>query len=226
MNTQSGENWPKSEAEALALQTELGARVIEAPLGRSISTIGGLDVAYDEARDELIAAMSRFEFPQMKFVSTVMTSGATEFPYIPGLFSFRELPPLLKLINGCDRNAWPDILICDGHGRIHPRRFGLACHLGVVLDHPVIGCAKNHLCGDWEMPGASRGNWSPVTMDGDVIGAALRTQTGVNPVFVSVGHMTTLDEAIDIVLTATPNFRLPETTRAADAAVRAALAKT
>ncbi len=201
-------------------------KVIETPLDRTVHTIGGLDVAYDEESDELVAALSRFDYPSVQHVASHTSRGKTAFPYVPGLFSFRELPAVLPLFAQCDRAFWPDVIICDGHGRIHPRRFGLACHLGVLLDWPVIGCAKNHLCGEWEMPAEPRGSWSPVVMDGETIGAALRTQNGVNPIFVSVGNRITLEEAIGFVLNTSPKYRLPETTRAADAAVRAALAKT
>ena len=210
----------------MSLQKEMANKVIETTLEKPVRTLGGLDVAYDEESDELVAALSRFDYPSMQHVASHTSRGKTAFPYIPGLFSFRELPAVLPLFAEQDRALWPDVIICDGHGRIHPRRFGLACHLGVLLDWPVIGCAKNHLCGDWEVPAEPRGSWSPVVMDGETIGAALRTQDGVNPIFVSVGNRVTLEEAIEVVLKASPNYRLPETTRAADAAVRAALAKT
>jgi deoxyribonuclease V len=141
-----------------------------------------------------------------------------EFPYVPGLLAFREAPAVLQ--------AWsrlrsdPDLIIFDGHGMAHPRRMGIACHLGLVLDRPSIGCAKSRLCGQHEEPGAAAGDWAPLTDGDEWIGAAVRTRTGKQPVFVSVGHRVSLATAISLTLTCCRGYRLPEPTRQAHLAAR------
>lgn len=147
-------------------------------------------------------------------VEEVTLEQPVEFPYVPGLLSFREIPPLLA--------AWtrlrsrPDVILVDGQGYAHPRRFGLACHLGVLLDLPTIGCAKSRLIGHHEDPPPERGSWTPLVDDGERIGAALRTRHGCRPVYVSIGHRVTLEEAIRVVLSCAPRYRLPEPQRLAD----------
>ena len=215
------EDWPTTEAEAIKLQSELAETVREIPLAGPVSRVAGLDVAYDDASGDLIAAAALHDTYTLKAIETKTVRDSVRFPYISGLFSFREVPPLLAALDALDTQ--PDLLICDGHGLAHPRRFGLACHLGVLTGLPSIGCAKTHLFGAYDDPGPLRGNWSPVIDDGQTIGAVLRTQTDVKPVFISVGHLITLHEAIEMVLQFSPRYRLPETTRTADQAVRAAL---
>jgi deoxyribonuclease V len=143
------------------------------------------------------------------------------FGYVPGLFAFRELPALLAALDRLA--AAPDLLICDGHGLAHPRRFGLACHLGVLTGLSSIGVGKTPLVGEWEQPGPTRGDWADLRDRGEVVGRVLRTRDGVKPVFVSVGHRMSLDNACAQVLALTPLYRLPETTRLADQRSRRAL---
>jgi deoxyribonuclease V len=133
------------------------------------------------------------------------------FPYIPGLLSFRELPVLLRALE--QLHVVPDVFIVDGHGRAHPRRMGIACHLGVLLDLPAIGCAKSILCGTASLPANRAGAWSPLVDGTEQVGAALRTRDGTTPVYVSIGHRVSLDSAIEVVLKCCRRYRLPETTR-------------
>lgn len=185
-----------------------------------IGTAAGLDVAYGPD-DRLAAAVVVLDAGTLAEVDRVVVTGRAEFPYVPGLFAFRELPALAEALTAL-RTA-PDLLVCDGHGIAHPRRFGLACHLGVLTGRPTIGVGKTPLVGAWEPPGPARGDWSPLVDGGEVVGRVLRTRAGVKPVFVSVGSHTDLDTATRHVLALTPRFRLPETTRAADSAARTAL---
>ncbi|MCO5974446.1 deoxyribonuclease V [Actinoallomurus soli] len=213
--------WPATVREAEAVQDRLRSRVdllcADPP---SVRTVAGLDVAY--AEDRLAAAVVVLDLDRLEVVEETVVLDRPTFPYVPGLFAFRELP---ALITGLRRlSVTPDLLICDGHGLAHPKRFGLACHLGVLTGLPAIGVGKTRLVGAYDEPGTDRGSWSAVTEDGEVVGRALRTQTGVRPVFVSVGHRVDLDTACAVTLRLTPRYRLPESTRRADRLSRRALA--
>ena len=195
--------------EAAELQLRLRGRVIRAGSVRP-RLVAGVDVSVkgDVARAAVVILRD------LEPVEEVAVERRVGFPYVPGLLSFRELPPLLA--------AWkrvktvPDVLIVDGQGYAHPRRFGLACHLGVLLDLPAIGCAKSRLIGEHEDPPPGRGAWTPLVDGGEVIGAALRTRHGRNVVYVSIGHRVTLAAAIRVVLACAPRYRLPEPQRLAD----------
>ncbi|MBP2334485.1 deoxyribonuclease V [Saccharothrix coeruleofusca] len=173
----------------------------------------GLDVGY-AADDRLAAAVVVLDATTLETVDTAVVLGRAEFPYLPGLFAFRELPPLLRALERLD--VTPDLLVCDGQGLAHPRRFGLACHLGVVTGLPSVGVAKTPM-GRFDPPGPERGASTDLVDGGEVVGRALRTRAGVKPVFVSVGHLVDLDRACAEVLRLCADFRLPETTRRADA---------
>ncbi|WP_007515854.1 endonuclease V [Pseudofrankia saprophytica] len=191
-----------------------------------VTTVAGFDVAYDTGSDLLAGAVVVLAAPDWEAVASATVVGRAAFPYVPGLLSFRELPPLL--------DAWetvlprlaapPDLLVCDGHGIAHPRRFGLACHLGVTLNLPTVGVAKTPFVGEHSPPGGRRADRTAIMLDGEPVGAALRTRDGVREVYVSVGHRTNLDSACRWVLELCPSYRLPETTRAADRLSRDALA--
>ena len=211
-------DWPGTPDEAARLQICLAAEIRETQLLSDIETIAGVDVAYSKTTDQLVAAVCVLHAVDLSPVETAFHIDKARFPYVSGLFSFRELPPVLAAIEKLEQK--PDAIICDGQGRAHPRRFGLACHLGLTLGIPTLGCGKTHLFGDYSDPGPIRGDWSPITDGDETIGAVLRTQTDTNPVFVSVGHLMTLDDAIRLTLAASPRYRLPETTRAADHAVK------
>lgn len=210
--------WPRTEEEALAVQDALRSRMIAAAGPASPATVAGLDVAYAEGDERLAAAVVVLNTADLSVADTAVVRGRPAFPYVPGLFAFREVPALLDALERL--TVRPEVLICDGHGLAHPRRFGLAAHLGVLTDLPAFGVGKTRLVGAWEPVGERRGARSPLVDAGETVGAVLRTQTGVKPVFVSVGHRIDLDRACELTLALSPRFRLPETTRAADRACR------
>ena len=205
-----------TEDEARAEQDRLRPRVIFEPGPVAPAAVAGLDVAYDG--DRLAAAVVVLDAADLSVRDTAVVLGTPAFPYVPGLFAFREVPALLAALEKL--TVRPDVLICDGHGLAHPRRFGLASHLGVLTDLPAFGVGKTRLLGDWAPVGPRRGDRSPLIDAGETVGAVLRTQDGVKPVFVSVGHRMDLAGACDLTLALTPRYRLPETTRAADRACR------
>ncbi|NSL88253.1 deoxyribonuclease V [Chitinophaga sp. Mgbs1] len=211
-----------TEAAAIALQQELRHQVIATDmLPADIRIIAGTDVEYDKDTDLICGSIVLLDYHTREVLEVSSHTMQVTFPYIPGLFSFREMPPLLAAYGQLRRE--PDLIICDGQGLAHQRRFGLACHFGVTIDKPVIGCGKTRLCGAYDEPPAARGSVAPLYEGGEHIGNALRTQTGINPVFVSCGHKVSLPTATDIVLAMATQYRLPETTRLADHYARIAL---
>ncbi|MEV0107308.1 endonuclease V [Nocardia sp. NPDC050799] len=204
--------WTVSADEAVAVQQRLRDRVRVGDEHGPIRRAAGLDVAYRDP-DIAIGVVTVLDVDSLTVVDRSVVRERIEFPYISGLFAFREIPPLTRALEAL--RVEPDVLVCDGHGLAHPRRFGLAAHLGVLTDLPSIGVAKKS-SGEYHEPGPVRGDSSPVTVDGDIVGRALRTQPGVKPLFVSVGHRFTLDSACALVLRLAPRYRLPETTRTAD----------
>jgi deoxyribonuclease V len=215
-------DWPDSAERAAAIQQELRPLVsTETPADLVVHTAAGLDVSYEEGGDRLTAAVVVLDVADLRVVESAMVPGAARFPYVPGLFAFRELPALVQALERL--TVTPDLLVCDGQGIAHPRRFGLACHVGVLTGLPTIGVAKTPL-GRYDPPGDRRGDRSPLVMGEDVVGSALHTQAGVRPVFVSPGHRIDVDRACTEVLRLAPRYRLPETTRQADHLSRQALA--
>ncbi|MFC5906174.1 endonuclease V [Streptacidiphilus monticola] len=205
-------------AEAIRVQEQLRSRWEPAAwAGPAPRTLAGVDVAYDgtgEAEDRVAAAVVVLDAATLEVVDQATAVGTAGFPYLPGLFAFREVPSLLRALERL--TVTPDVVLCDGQGLAHPRRFGLACHLGVVTGLPALGVGKTPLLGTWTEPGPERGDWSPVLDGGETVARMLRTQPGVKPVTVSVGHRVDLDAATRFVLAAAPRYRLPETTRLAD----------
>jgi deoxyribonuclease V len=210
--------WPRTEEEALAVQDALRSRVVLTGGPAMPATVAGLDVAYSLDDQRLAAAVVVLNTADLSVADTAVVRGVPAFPYVPGLFAFREVPALLAALDRL--TVRPEVLICDGHGLAHPRRFGLAAHLGVLTDLPSFGVGKTRLVGDWEPVGEPRGARSALVDAGETVGAVLRTQTGVKPVFVSVGHRIGLDRACELTLRLAPRYRLPETTRVADRACR------
>ncbi|WP_285545372.1 endonuclease V [Streptomyces lavendulae] len=215
---------PADEAEARAIQDELRGLVVldevGPPPGQGL--IAGVDVAYDDERDLVAAAAVVLDAATLEVVAESTAAGSVSFPYVPGLLAFRELPTVLAALEALP--ATPDLVVCDGYGLAHPRGFGLACHLGVVTGLPSMGVAKNPFTFTCEEPGPARGEASPLLApDGAVVGRALRTQRGIKPVYVSVGHRVSLDNACAHALALSPRFRIPETTRRADSLCRRAL---
>ena len=221
--TRPGAGWPGTVAEALAEQDRLRPYAdLTGPGPDAPTTIAGLDVAYDDTGDRLAAAVVVLDGATLAVVDQAVSVGRPAFGYVPGLFAFRELPALLDALDRL--RVQPELLVCDGHGLAHPRRFGLACHLGVLTGRPAIGVGKTVLVGTWDEPAAQRGAWTVLRDGAETVGRVLRTQDGVRPVFVSVGHRMSLANATARVLATTTRFRLPETTRQADRLCRAALA--
>ncbi|MFC7247333.1 endonuclease V [Catellatospora aurea] len=187
-----------------------------------VRTAAGLDVSYDGETGRAVAAVVVLDLATLTVVEAVTAAGEVSFPYVPGLLAFRELPVLVDALERL--TVTPDVLVCDGYGMAHPRRFGLACHVGVLTGLPAFGVAKTPFTSAHAEPGPGRGDWSPLTEDGEVLGRVLRTQPKVKPVFVSVGHRVDLDTATALTLALSPRFRLPETTRHADQLSRRLLA--
>lgn len=204
--------WVVTEEEAVAIQQRLRAQVVVGDDHGPIRRVAGLDVAYRDP-DTAVGVVTVLDAESLTVLDRAVVRERIDFPYISGLFAFREVPALTRALE--ELTVEPDALVCDGHGLAHPRRFGLAAHLGVLTGLPSIGVAKNSY-GEAGAPGPDRGDWSPVTADGEIVGRVLRTQPGVKPIYVSVGHRFTLDSACELVLRLAPRYRLPETTRTAD----------
>jgi len=203
--------WAVSPEEAEAIQRRLAPLVQETPLASMPRTIAGIDVSVSgEAARSAVVILT---YPDLQPLEQVTAEQMVTFPYVPGLLSFREVPVILSALRHL--SIMPDLLVCDAQGRAHPRRLGLASHLGVLTDLPTIGCAKSRLTGEHEEPGNEPGAWAPL-LDGDeVIGAVVRTRAGVSPVYVSVGHRVDLAGAIAIIIACCRGYRLPEPTRLA-----------
>ncbi len=208
--------WDLSIAEAKALQPQLAEKVVTQTTfdPAAVHTVAGVDVSFRE--DMAHAAVVVLSFPGLEPVDYALGEaqpgqpGAT-FPYVPGFLTFREGPSVLNALENL--TIWPDLFIFDGHGLAHPRRLGLASHMGILLDHPSIGCAKSRLTGNHEEPGEAVGAWVPLLDQGETIGAVVRTRVNVEPLYVSVGHRVDLPTAVSFVLQSIRGYRLPETTR-------------
>ena len=210
-NLSISHRWDLSPSEARAIQHQLAGRVIAETTfdPAMVHAVAGVDVSIrgDVAR----AAAVVLRLSDLEPVDCAVHAGPVTFPYIPGLLTFREGPTVLRALEKL--TIWPDLLIFDGQGIAHPRRIGLAAHMGVMLDHPSIGCAKSRLTGTHAEPGVDVGDWVPLADEGEVIGAVVRSRAGVKPLYVSIGHRVDLRTAITLVLRCTRRFRLPETTR-------------
>lgn len=205
--------WNLTPVEAIALQQQLRSRVVCDDRLAEIRSVAGVDVGFEQGGQITRAAVAVLSFPSLKPVEQAIACLPTTFPYVPGLLSFREVPAILQAIAQLRRR--PDILLCDGQGLAHPRRFGIACHLGVLSDIPSIGVAKTRLIGSHADPPEEKGGWRPLFDKDEIIGAVLRTRSGVKPLYISVGHRVSLQTAIDLVMACTTRYKLPETTRAA-----------
>ena len=204
-------DWDVSATEATAIQERLASEVRREPLDvDALETVAGIDVSIRD--DTAQAAVQVLSLPDLDPVDAAIHRCAVPFPYVPGLLSFRETPPVLPALN--QLTVHPDVLMTDSHGYAHPRRFGFACHLGVLLDHPTLGVAKSILTGDPQGDlDAEKGSQVPLVDDGETIGAVLRTRTDVHPVYVSVGHRLTLQDAVALTMRCSPTYKIPEPTR-------------
>jgi deoxyribonuclease V len=206
-------NWDLSPAEARALQARLSGQAeirdrLDAP-----ALVAGIDVGFEDFGRTTRAAVAVLRCDDLQLVESALARRPTRFPYVPGLLSFREIPAALGALAALA--CTPDLLLCDGQGFAHPRRFGLACHLGWLVDMPTIGVAKSRLLGDYAPPPAERGAWSPLWDHGEIVGAAVRTRRGVKPLFVSPGHRVDVASAVRLTLACTDRYRLPEPSRTA-----------
>jgi deoxyribonuclease V len=207
-------SWDLTPKEAVAVQRRLAPLVDTSPLPgglENVRTVAGLDVSV--RGDRVRAAVVVLALPHLGVVGQAIHEDDVAFPYVPGLLSFREVPAVLPALEKL--KALPDVLMLDAQGRAHPRRFGLACHLGLLLDLPSLGVAKTRLVGRHEEPLDVKGAAVPLEHKGDEIGLVMRTRERVKPVFVSVGHRMTLDEAAVLTLACTTRYKLPEPTRLA-----------
>ncbi|RMG09602.1 MAG: deoxyribonuclease V [Acidobacteria bacterium] len=215
MKLQQIHPWDLSIKEAIQIQSELSKLVIpEDILKKPIRSIAGVDASYDKHENICSAAVVVINLPSLEIVEYVKSSVKVKFPYIPGLLSFREAPAIAEALSRIKNT--PDIIFCDGQGIAHPRRFGIACHIGLITDLPTIGVAKSLLIGDCDEPCDERGSFTYLRHKDEIIGAALRTRVGVKPIYVSIGHKISLQTAIQATLECNKGYRLPEPTRLAD----------
>ncbi len=213
--------WPGDVTAAEAMQLRLRRQVDLANHVADPGSVAGLDVSYAKNSDRVVAAAVVIDVVTLATVESALVDGEATVPYAPGLLGFREVPLLAEALSRLARP--PDVLVCDGFGLAHPRRFGLACHLGVVTGIPAFGVAKTPFLASFDDPGPHRGDFSALADGGEVLGRVVRTRDRVKPVFVSVGHRIDLDTATALTLRLCAGFRLPETTRRADHLSRAAL---
>ena len=205
--------WHVTTSEAIQIQTEIASKVTRTGSIDNPRLIAGVDISVDRMAGTGTSAVVVLNYPELEIVETGIITDWLAFPYVPGLLSFREAPLVLA---ACERlKVSPDLFIVDGQGIAHPRRVGLASHLGLFLDTPTIGCAKSRLCGQHEQPGIDMGDCADLVDADEVIGVALRTRMGVKPVYVSIGHRIDLPTAVHLVLVCCRGYRLPEPTRLA-----------
>lgn len=207
-------DWNLTPREARALQAELAPRVVrEDDLGE-LDHVAGVDVGFENGGKTTRAAVVVMNAQTFEVTDAILHREPTRFPYVPGLLSFREIPALLNAME--QLRTLPDLLLCDGQGIAHPRRLGIAAHLGVITNLPALGVGKSRLVGKYDEPGIERGEWSVLKDGKDVIGRVVRTRANVKPVFVSIGHRVSLPTAMKLVMRYTTRYRLPEPIRAAD----------
>ncbi len=218
MNPVIRSRWNLTPREAMRLQERLRERVVLEDKFGAIRTVAGADVAFDPRTNLAFAGVIVYRFPGLVEIERRKARRKLRFPYIPGLLSFRESPVLLAAF--ARLRAAPDLILIDGHGRAHPRLFGIACHIGVLFDKPTIGCAKSLLVGDHAEPGARQGSTAPLIFRGERVGTVLRTRENVNPIYVTQGHRMSLDSAVALVRQCLDGFRIPKPTREADHFVR------
>lgn len=206
--------WDVTPEEAEQIQRCLHGQVVTEDLFGEVRHVAGVDVGFEDDFAVTRAAVAVLVFPSLALCEHRIARRPTTFPYIPGLLSFREVPAVLDALENLSTR--PDLLLCDGQGIAHPRRFGIACHIGVLTGLPTIGVAKSRLVGHYKAPPEEKGAWTPLRYRGETVGAVVRTRAGVRPVFVSPGHKVSLSSAIAYTLRCTTRYRLPETTRRAN----------
>jgi len=207
-------DWNLDYRQAVDLQRRLATRLdLVTPLPEPLRTVAGVDVSYEKHGDLFFAGVVVLSFPSLQPLEEAAAVARVSFPYIPGLLSFRELPVLLDALRSL--RTVPDVVLADGQGIAHPRRLGLASHLGLWIERPTVGCAKSRLCGEHPPPGRRRGDRVPLTLAGETVGTVLTTRDGVKPLYVSPGHRIGVDAAAELTLACTGRYRMPEPTRLA-----------
>lgn len=207
--------WQLTPTAAVALQRQLAPLVEREDRLPPLQRVAGIDVGFEAAGSIARAAVAVLSFPDLQPMEQAVARLPVSFPYIPGLLSFREAPAVLAALEQLDAAPAPDLLMVDGQGLAHPRRFGLACHLGIITGLAAVGVGKTRLLGQFDTPGPNKGDSAPLIHQGEVIGQVLRTRQGCHPLFISLGHRVSLATAVSLTLACTPRFRLPETTRQA-----------
>ncbi len=218
--------WDLTPQEAIALQQSLRQEIITTDQSdpietdliktdpiKTLQTVAGIDVGFEDGGNITRAAVVALSFPTLQVIEKAVARRPTSFPYVPGLLSFREVPAVLEALTKL--KVTPDLLLCDGQGTAHPRRFGIACHIGLLTDCPSIGVGKSRLVGTHPEVPDEKGAWVALKHQGEIIGAVLRTRVGTKPLYISPGHRVSLETAIDVVMRCTTKYRLPETTRQA-----------
>jgi deoxyribonuclease V len=208
-------SWDVSVQEAREIQSRLAGQIVtdKSINFKKVKTIGAADISFARGNSSIYASLIVVNYPDLKLLDVYSIKTTTSFPYIPGYLSFREIPPLLEIIEKL--KSLPDIMLCDGQGLAHPRGMGLASHLGLVLDIPTVGCAKSLLVGDFEDLPEEKGSFRSLMYQNKEIGVALRTRESVKPLFVSIGHKITLGDAIKIVMECCTRYRIPDPLRMA-----------
>ena len=202
-------SWAITPGEATQIQNQLRSQIIDEDDLDEIQFVAGMDIGFKGNLARASIAVLRYS--DLEPVDLAVVETTVSFPYVPGLLSFRETPLLLEAAKKL--RTEPDLIIADGHGLAHPRRFGIACHLGLILDKPAIGCAKSRLCGTYSEPSNRKGSSAQIYHKGEIIGAVLRSRSNVSVVYVSVGHRVSLETAIELTLSCCKQYRIPETTR-------------
>jgi len=205
--------WEVSPREAINIQEQLRKYVIKTDKLANVRAVAGVDVGFEDGGSVTRAAVVILDFPSLQLIEKAIARLPTRFPYVPGLLSFRELPAVLAALDKLRQR--PDIFLCDGQGYAHPRRIGIASHLGVITGIASIGVGKSRLLGSHAVVAEQRGAWQPLMDKGEIIGAVLRTRQGVKPIYISIGHRVCLATAVRLVLACTTRYKLPETTRMA-----------
>lgn len=210
--------WDLTPREAMRLQERLRERVVLEDRFGPVRLVAGADLAFDPETGVAFAGVIVYRFPELEEVERRMARRKLRFPYVPGLLSFRESPVLLAAF--ARLKTEPDLILIDGHGRAHPRLFGIACHIGLLFDKPTIGCAKSLLVGEHEEPAAAAGSTAPLVFRDECVGAVLRTRQSVKPIYVTPGHRVSIGSAVELVRKCVDGFRIPKPTREADHYVR------
>lgn len=206
-------DWPVTSQAAIVVQKQWAERVERGALNRSPRTVAGVDVGFEDNGRITRAAVAVLDAQTLQLLESAVARQPTRFPYVPGLLSFREIPAVLEALSRLSRA--PELILCDGQGLAHPRRFGIACHLGVLTAIPTVGVAKSRLIGTHDIPARARGSQVALLHGGEQIGVVLRTREARQPLYVSIGHRVSLDDAVAWTLHCAPRYRLPETTRQA-----------